>query len=77
MIMMVIFVKVMVGGESVALEPCKSQPCSQTGKPHLPNGPVHPYQLDKSIFHLRGVWCSFFIFIIFVIEIPVSKQCRH
>ena len=45
--------------------------------PHLPNGLSHPYQLDESIFHLRGVWCTLvFIFIIFLIEIPVSKQCR-
>ena len=29
--------------------------------PHLPNG----LQLDESIFHWRGVWCTFFIFIIF------------
>ena len=44
--------------------------------PHLPNGLSHPYQLDESIFHLRGVWCTFFIFIIFLIQIPESKQCR-
>ena len=30
--------------------------------PHLPNGLSHPYQLDDSIFHLRGVCCTFFIF---------------
>ena len=23
--------------------------------PHLPSGPVHPYQLDESIYNLRGV----------------------
>ena len=44
--------------------------------PHLPNGLSEPYQLDESIFYLRGVWCTFFIFIIFLIEIPVSKPCR-
>ena len=27
--------------------------------PHLPGGPVHPYQLDKSISNLRGLWCTF------------------
>ena len=26
--------------------------------PHLPNG----LQLDESIFHLRGIWCTFFIY---------------
>ena len=45
--------------------------------PHLPNELSHPYQLDDAIFHLRGLWCTFFIFIIFLIEIPVSKQCRR
>ena len=43
---------------------------------HLPNGLSHPYQLNQSIFHLRGVFKRFFIFIIFQIEIPMSKQCR-
>ena len=42
--------------------------------PHLPIGPVHPYQMDESISNFRGVWCTFFIFIIFLIEIPISKQ---
>ena len=27
--------------------------------PHLPSGPVHPYQLDESISNFRGVWFSF------------------
>ena len=44
-----------------------------TFNPNLPNGLSHPYQLNESIFHF---WCIFFIFIIFLIEIPVSKQCR-
>ena len=44
--------------------------------PHLPSGSVHPYQLDESISNFRGVRYSFFIFILFWIEIPVSKQCR-
>ena len=43
--------------------------------PHLPNGLSHSYQLDESICHLRGVWYTFFIFILFLIEIPVSKHC--
>ena len=42
--------------------------------PHLPNGLSHPYQLDGSIFHLRGAWSTFFIFIIFLIEINVIKS---
>ena len=47
-----------------------------TINPHLPNGLSHPDQLDESIYQLRGVWCTCVIFIIFVIEIPVSKLCR-
>ena len=27
--------------------------------PHLPSGPVHPYQLDESIYNFRGGWCTF------------------
>ena len=27
--------------------------------PHLTSGPVHPYQLDKSISNFRVVWCTF------------------
>ena len=42
--------------------------------PHLLSGPVHRYQLDESICHFRGVWCTFFIFILFRIDIPVNKQ---
>ena len=42
---------------------------------HLPNALSHPYQLDESIFHLRAVWWTFLIFIIFLIDIPLSKQC--
>ena len=37
--------------------------------PHLPSGLVHPYQLDESICHLRGVCCIFFIFILFLYKI--------
>ena len=43
-----------------------------TVNPHLPSGLFYPYQLDESMFYLRGVWCTFVI--IFLIEIPVSKQ---
>ena len=43
---------------------------------YLPNGPIHPYQLDGSISNLRGVWCTFSFFILFQIEICVSKRCR-
>ena len=42
--------------------------------PHLPSGPVHPYQLEEFISNFRGVWCTFFFFIPFRIDIPVSKQ---
>ena len=43
--------------------------------PFLPSGRFHPYQLDESIAKLlfRDVWCTFFIFVLFRIEIPVSK----
>ena len=44
--------------------------------PHLPIGPVHTYQLDQSISNFRGVWCTFFVFILFRIDVPVSKQWR-
>ena len=27
--------------------------------PYLPDGLSHPYQLDDSMFHLKGVWCTF------------------
>ena len=33
--------------------------CCNYLNPHLPSGPVHPYQLDKSISNFRGVWCTF------------------
>ena len=36
--------------------------------PSLSTGWVH--------FHFRGGWCTFFIFILFLIEIPISKQWR-
>ena len=43
--------------------------------PYLPNGLFHSYQLDESIRQLRGA-SVFFMFILFQIEINVSKQCR-
>ena len=65
----------------ILVESPKKQKCkfsmSVLINPHLLNELPHPYQLDEFIFHLRGVWCSFFIFIIFLIEIHLSKQCRH
>ena len=42
--------------------------------PHLPSRPVHPYQLEESISNFGGVWHTFFIFILFRIDVPVSKQ---
>ena len=41
--------------------------------PHLHYGRFHPYQLDESISNFRGL-LYFFIFVLFQIEIPVSKQ---
>ena len=41
--------------------------------PHLPSGPVHPYQLDESTSNL-GVPSVLFHSIVFRIDIPVSKQ---
>ena len=38
--------------------------------PHLPSGILHPYQMDKSISNFMGVWCTFYILILFLIEIP-------
>ena len=43
--------------------------------PYMPSGLVDPYVLDESICHLRGVWCTF-TFILFLMDIPVSKQWR-
>ena len=28
--------------------------------PHLPSGPVHPYQLEASISNFKGGWCTIF-----------------
>ena len=41
--------------------------------PHLPSGLVHPFKLDESISNFR---CPvyFSIFILFSIDLPVSKQ---
>ena len=33
--------------------------------PHLPNGPVHPYQLEGSISYFRGCLVYFLTFILF------------
>ena len=45
--------------------------------PYVPSGLFHPYQWEESIskFRVSG-GCTLFIFILFQIEIPVSKQCR-
>ena len=42
---------------------------------YLPSGPFHPYQLDGSISILMVYFCIFFI--LFRIEIHVSKWCRR
>ena len=26
--------------------------------PHVPSGPVHPFQMGESISSFRGVWCT-------------------
>ena len=43
--------------------------------PYLPSGLFHPYQVDESISIFRGGWCTFFIFILFLIEIPLCEDC--
>ena len=48
--------------------------CSVCINPHLPNGLSHSYQLDKSIFHLRSVWCPFPFLSYFFIEIPMKNN---
>ena len=55
---------------------CWSQQNTVTASvnPHLPNGLFHPYQLDESIFSFKGCLMYCFIFILFRIGIPVSKQ---
>ena len=40
----------------------------------LPCGLFHPYKVKEPISNIRDVWCTFFIFILFRIEIPVKKQ---
>ena len=40
--------------------------------PHLPNG----LQLDESIFHLRVVWCTFFIFFYLFAYVP-KMGCQY
>ena len=42
--------------------------------PYLPSGLFHPYQLDECISIFRSGWCTFFILILLLIEIPISKQ---
>ena len=43
--------------------------------PNKPNGLSHPYTLGESICHLWVVRCIFFfIFVLFVIGIPVKKN---
>ena len=50
-------------------------PTGVTCNPNKPNGLSHPYTLGVSICHLRGDKCMFFfIFVLFVTEIFVSKQ---
>ena len=37
----------------------RSVKSNMTINPHLPSGPVHPYQLDESVSNFMGVWCTF------------------
>ena len=36
----------------------------------------HYYMLDKSICHFKGVWSTLSLLFYFLMEYPVSKQCR-
>ena len=42
--------------------------------PHVPSAFFHPYEMDESMSNFMGVWWTFYILILFLIEIPVSKQ---
>ena len=49
--------------------------------PHLPSGPVHPYQLEESISNFRGEWRTFsfllyfeWIFLLANSEDPVLRR---
>ena len=45
--------------------------------PYWPSGPFHPYTLDESICHFKGVrvLCILFSYHFILIEIPVTKLC--
>ena len=45
------------------------------GSSYVPSWLVHPYWLDEPISNFKCVWCTFFLVLFFLIEIPVSKQC--
>ena len=47
---------------------------SEKFNPHLPSGPVHPYQLDESVSNFGVSGALFHYFLLFQIDIPVSKQ---
>ena len=48
--------------------------CSFSFNPHLPNELSHPYKADESIFHLRGVWCTFFHFFFHIFDRNSCEQ---
>ena len=55
--------------------------CSHDGRqfslhPYVPSGLFHPYHWEESISKLGCLVDIFFIFILFQIEIHVSKHCR-
>ena len=45
--------------------------------PLYTGGLFHCYLLDEPIFHFKERSVYFVAFILFLIENPVSKQCRH
>ena len=42
--------------------------------PHLPNGPIHPYQLDESISNFRGVRSTFSFLFYFDLKFLLANR---
>ena len=42
--------------------------------PYIPRGPVHPYVLGETLYHLKVFWCLFFSFILCISNRNSCKQ---
>ena len=56
---------------------CCTMANARTINPHLPNGLSNHYQLVESIFHLKGVWCTFFFFFFHFYHIFDRNFCEQ